>query len=179
MWKDHPEKVCAFTEKFATENPKTVRAVLRALYEASVWLDDLKNRPQAAEIVSRPTYINCSPDAILARLLGDYDYGDGRKKKDEHYMIFHERGCNYPQPKFGTWWMTQLERWGMTPPIQDYAEPTSKVLRPDIYEQVMKELGVATAGRDDSPVTLFDGKTFDPSNAAEYARSFAIHSRKA
>jgi nitrate/nitrite transport system substrate-binding protein len=26
MWKDHPEKVCAFTEEFATKNPKTVKA---------------------------------------------------------------------------------------------------------------------------------------------------------
>jgi len=24
MWKDHPEKVCAFTEEFAGKNPKTV-----------------------------------------------------------------------------------------------------------------------------------------------------------
>src|SRR5690606_271843 len=59
MWKDHPEKVCAFTEEFAQKNPKTVKAVLKALYEASVWLDDLKNRPEQAAIVSRPTYINC------------------------------------------------------------------------------------------------------------------------
>ena len=32
MWKDHPEKVCAFTEEFATKNPKAVKAVLKALH---------------------------------------------------------------------------------------------------------------------------------------------------
>ncbi|HTM46789.1 MAG TPA: CmpA/NrtA family ABC transporter substrate-binding protein, partial [Polyangiaceae bacterium] len=79
IWKDHPEKVCAFTEEFAAKNPRTVKAVLKALHEASVWLDDLKNRPEQASIVSQPTYINCPPEAILPRLLGDYDYGDGRK----------------------------------------------------------------------------------------------------
>src|SRR5882672_8785343 len=36
IWKDHPEKVCAFTEEFALKNPKTVKAVLKALHEASV-----------------------------------------------------------------------------------------------------------------------------------------------
>src|SRR5512145_991105 len=76
LWKDHPEKVCAFTEEFAQKNPKTVKAVLKALHEASVWLDDLKNRPEQAAIVARPTYINCPPETILGRLLGDYDYGD-------------------------------------------------------------------------------------------------------
>ena len=30
IWKDHPEKVCAFTEEFAVRNPRTVKAVLKA-----------------------------------------------------------------------------------------------------------------------------------------------------
>src|SRR5688500_17869619 len=132
LWKDHPEKVCAFTEEFAAKNPKTVKAVLKALHEASVWLDDLKNRPEQAAIVSRPTYINCPPELILGRLLGDYDYGDGRKKKDENYMIFSDRGCNYPQPKYATWWLTQFRRWGMVDAAPDYAGVAKQVMRPDI-----------------------------------------------
>ena len=51
IWKDHPEKVCAFTAEFADKNPKTVKAVLKALHEASVWLDNLENRPEQCEIV--------------------------------------------------------------------------------------------------------------------------------
>src|SRR5688500_2365649 len=94
MWKDHPEKVCAFTEEFAQKNPKTVKAVLKALHEASVWLDDMKNRPEQASIVSRPTYINCPPDLILPRMQGQYDFGDGRKKQAENYMILSSRNCN-------------------------------------------------------------------------------------
>jgi nitrate/nitrite transport system substrate-binding protein len=179
MWKDHPEKVCAFTEEFAEKNPKTVKAVLKALHEASVWLDDLKNRPEQAEIVSRPTYINCAPELILGRLLGDYDYGDGRKKKDEHYMSFHARGCNFPQPKYATWWLSQFRRWGMVDAAPDYAGVTAKVMRPDIYQAAMKELGVDPGAVNESPETLFDGITFDPKNPEAYATSFAIHSMKA
>src|SRR5918993_261430 len=44
MWPDHPEKVCAFTEEFAAKNPKSVKAVLKALHFASVHLDNLANR---------------------------------------------------------------------------------------------------------------------------------------
>src|SRR5437762_3437761 len=72
IWKDHPEKVCAFTAEFADKNPKTVKAVLKALHEASVWLDKLDNRPEQAELVSKATYINCPKDLILGRMLGDY-----------------------------------------------------------------------------------------------------------
>src|SRR2546427_12349800 len=32
MWPDHPEKVLGFTEEFATKNPRTVKAVLKALH---------------------------------------------------------------------------------------------------------------------------------------------------
>ncbi len=39
MWRDHPEKVCAFTEEFATKNPKSVKAALKALHLASVEID--------------------------------------------------------------------------------------------------------------------------------------------
>src|SRR5262249_4278918 len=86
MSKDHPEKVCAFTEEFATKNPKTVKAVLKALHLASEHLDKLDNRRSAAEVISRPTYINCPPEIILERLLGKYNYGDGRSEQDPDYM---------------------------------------------------------------------------------------------
>src|SRR3981081_3124553 len=87
IWKDHPEKVCAFTAEFADANPKTVKAVLKALNEASVWADDLNNRPELAQIVASPSYINCPEDIILSRLQGKYIMGDGRKFKDPNYMI--------------------------------------------------------------------------------------------
>ncbi len=178
MWKDHPEKVCAFTQEFADKNPKTVKAVLKALHEASVWLDDLGNRDELCSIVSAPTYINCPKDIILGRLLGKYDYGDGRKKDDPNYMIFHSRNCNYPQAKYGIWWLTQFRRWGMVQETPDYEAVAKQVLRADIYEEAMKEIGYEHGGPNMEPETLFDGVQFDPTKPEEYALSFAVHSRK-
>ena len=178
MWKDHPEKVCAFTAEFAAKNPKTVKAVLKGLHEASVWLDKLENRPEQASIVSRATYINCPPEVILGRLKGEYDYGDGRKKQDEYYMSFSARNCNYPQQKYGIWWLTQFRRWGMVEGKPDYAAIPKQVLRGDIYEEAMKELGFAHGGPSMEPETLFDGKVFDPTKPEEYATSFEVHSMK-
>jgi nitrate/nitrite transport system substrate-binding protein len=178
MWPDHPEKVCAFTEEFADKNPKTVKAVLKALHEASVWLDDLKNRPEQATIVAKPTYINCPEELILPRLLGKYDYGDGRTKQDNHYMIFHERNCNYPQPKYAVWWLSQFRRWGMVEGPPDYEGVARKVMRPDLYEEAMKELGYKHGGRDDSGFALFDGVKFDPKKPEEYAKAFAVNNLK-
>lgn len=178
IWKDHPEKVCAFTEEFALKNPKTVKAVIKALHEASVWLDDLGNRPEQCDLVSKATYINCDPKTILGRLLGQLDYGDGRKVEDEYYMHFSRRNCNYPQAKYATWFLSQYRRWGMVTGAPDYEGVAKRVMRADIYEEAMKEIGYAHGGRDDSPETLFDGATFDPKNPETYARSFAVKALK-
>jgi nitrate/nitrite transport system substrate-binding protein len=179
IWKDHPEKVCAFTEEFAEKNPKTVKAVLKALHEAGVWLDKMENRSEGATIVSGANYINCPPETILGRLQGKYIFGDGRKLKDPDYMTFSDRNCNYPQLKYGRWWLSQLRRWGFTEGAPDYAAVTKQVMRADLYEAAMKEIGYAHGGADTKPEKLFDGTVFDPAADPEaYAKAFAIHSIK-
>jgi nitrate/nitrite transport system substrate-binding protein len=179
IWKDHPEKVCAFSEEFALKNPKTVKAVLKALHEASVWLDKMENRPEQAQIVSAPTYINAPAETLLGRLQGKYDMGDGRKIKDPNYMIFSDRNCNYPQPKYAKWWLTQLRRWGFTTGAPDYEGVAKQVMRGDIYTEAMKEIGYTGGKLDDSAETLFDKVSFDPKADLEaYAKSFSVKTLK-
>ncbi len=178
IWKDHPEKACAFTAEFADKNPKTVKAVLKALHEASVWLDDLGNRPEQCDIVSKATYINCPKEIILGRMQGHYDYGDGRKLEDPNYMIFSQRNCNYPQPKYVKWWLSQFRRWGMVEGAPDYEGVAKQVMRTDLYEEAMKEIGYAHGGLNNDPETLFDGVTFDPTDPEKYATSCAVKNLK-
>ena len=179
IWKDHPEKVCAFTEEFAAKNPKTVKAVLKALHEASLWLDVMENRPEQAKIVSSPSYINCPEDVILSRLQGKYLFGDGRKLKDPNYMIFNDRNCNYPQAKYAKWWLSQFRRWGLVEGAPDYEGVAKQVMRGDIYAEAMKEIGYTKGIADDRAETLFDGIKFDPKGDLEaYAKGFPIHSVK-
>jgi nitrate/nitrite transport system substrate-binding protein len=174
MWPDHPEKVCAFTEEFAGRNPRTVKAILKALHMASEYNDRMENRPNVAEIISRPTYINCPKEIILDRLQGKYDYGDGRREQDPNYMIFSKRNCNFPSRTYGCWWLSQFRRWGMVKGAPDYQGISSKVMRPDLYLEAMKELGVKMQATDMAPSKLADG-VFDPKDAEKYARSFPVH----
>jgi nitrate/nitrite transport system substrate-binding protein len=178
LWKDHPEKVCAFTEEFANRNPKTVKAVLKALHLASVELDKMENRAKFAEVIARPAYINCPPSTILERLMGKYEYGDGRVEQDPNYMIFSNRNCNYPHQIYGKWWLTQFRRWGMVRTAPDYTGVPKRVLRPDMYLDAMKELGVTTKIAEEQKITLFDG-VFDGTNPERYATSFKVHSMAA
>jgi nitrate/nitrite transport system substrate-binding protein len=176
MWRDHPEKVLAFTEEFAAKNPRTVKAVVRAIVEASQWIDKLENRARMVEVVAQPQYVNTSKEVILGRLLGDIDYGDGRKGKDKYYMTFFDRHTNFPLKSHGVWWLSQFRRWGMLKEPPDYARTVDRVHRPDLFREVAKELGVETSREDMKRETFWDGVVFDPAEPEKYAKSFPVHS---
>jgi ABC-type nitrate/sulfonate/bicarbonate transport systems, periplasmic components len=132
LWRDHPEKVLVFTEEFAEKNPKTVKAILRAMVESSQYIDKLENRAKVAEVVSRPEYINCPKEVILSRLLGKYDYGDGSPiEQDPYYMTFFDRNTSFPLKSHGVWWLSQFRRWGMVKEPPDYKGLVDRVHRPD------------------------------------------------
>ena len=175
IWKDHPEKVLAFTAEFADKNPKTVKAILRAVTESSQYIDKLENRAHMAEVVSKPQYINTQKEVILGRMLGDYDYGDGRKEKDPNYMTFFDRNTNFPWKSHGVWWLSQFRRWGMVKGAPDYTGIVNKVHRPDIYREVAKEMGITVPKEDMKKETLFDKVEFDPAKPEEYVKKFSIN----
>src|SRR5580765_6556799 len=175
IWKDHPEKVLAFTEEFAEKNPKTVKAILRAVTESSQYNDKLENRTHMAEVVSKPQYINTQKEVILGRMLGDYDYGDGRKEKDPNYMTFFDRNTNFPWKSHGVWWLSQFRRWGMVNSAPYYTAIVDKVIRSDLYREVAKEMSITVPKDDMKKEALFDKVEFDPAKPEEYVKKFAVH----
>ena len=153
IWKDHPEKVCAFTAEFAEKNPKTVKAVLKALHEASVWLDDMDNRPEQCEIVSRPTYINCDKKIILGRLLGKMRL---RRWPQEAGRELHALSASAtaitrsPNTPSGGSRSSAAGAW--SPARRTTRASPSRSCARDIYEEAMKEIGVpASRGRTTQP----------------------------
>jgi nitrate/nitrite transport system substrate-binding protein len=58
----------------------------------------------------------------------------------------------------------------------DYEGIAKQVMRADLYEAAMKEIGYQHAGLNNEKETFFDGATFDPGGDLEaYAKSFAVH----
>lgn len=175
IWPDHPEKVCTFTEEFAANNPRTVIAVLKALHQASQWLDDPANLDETAALLSLADHLNCEKSLIGSRLGCDIDYGDGRKVILAQGLTFSARGASRPRPGQALWFLSQLRRWGLHYGPPDYDTIAGRVIRPEFYEQALEELGVQETGVTGGPQTLFDGRVFDPDEPEEYARSFAIN----
>jgi len=176
MWPDHPIKSLGMRADWAERNPRTVQAILRAAHEAAIWCDRPENRAELARILSAPSYLNTAVKYILPTLRGEFDWGDGRKETAP------EKGVSYansvPQMREALWHLTQFRRWGMTEGAPDYAGASRAVLRPDLYAQAMRDLGLPAPAQDTTPLRLWDGVVFDPAKPEAYATSFAIKNLK-
>ncbi len=177
IWPDHPEKVLAFTEEFSEAHPNSVKATLKALHEASLWCDDEANHDELAAVLERPPYLNCPAKTIRSRLGSKIDLG-GRTLSGLRGLTFSQRDCNYPQPKFAVWWLSQFRRWSMLPSAPDYLGVAARVMRPDFYEAAMNELGVPHGRAEFTTEVLFDGRVFDPAEPEKYAAEFEISGLK-
>jgi hypothetical protein len=123
-------------DEIAIVGINTARAMTAAVIDAGRWIDaSLNNRQKTAEVVSDKSYVNCEKDVIVARMLGRYDNGIGKKWDEPDYMKFSNEGTvNYPYLSDGMWFMTQHRRWGLLKEDPDYLEVAKKVNRIDIYK---------------------------------------------
>lgn len=175
VWADHPEKVLGATAAWVKANPNTARALIAAVLDASRWIDNPKNRPLVAKLISDKSYVN-APEAVIAgRFLGQYEDGLGRKWQDKHSMAFFREGqTNFPYLSDGMWFLTQHKRWGLLTTDPDYLGVAKQINQIDLYKQA------ATMARVPVPKSLLrssklmDGKVWDGKDPKAYAASFAI-----
>jgi nitrate/nitrite transport system substrate-binding protein len=170
IWKDHPEKALVCNEKFSEERRDDLRKITMAVMEASIWLDNMKNRAQAAKVIGGEKYVTAPSDVIDARLMGQYDLGGGLGKhvyKDD-YMLFHKGGeVNFPRASHAIWFMAQYVRFGYLPQAPDYKAAADELLMQDLYQEVAQEMKLQVPGDDMKPFTItLDKKTFDPAKPA-------------
>jgi nitrate/nitrite transport system substrate-binding protein len=177
LWKNHPEKVLGLNKDFSTQTDD-VKSVMRAILDASAWLDSLPNRRAAAKVISASKYVNASESVIQARLEGRYALGAGQGTKQYlgDQMMFSRAGAtNAPRHAHAIWFMAQYVRFGLLKQAPDYQAVASKLLMTDLYAQVAKEAGLKVPADNMSPFTVnLDGAKFDPKNPAAYIKANPI-----
>ncbi len=167
IWDGHPCCAFAINQEFITEAPKTYRALLRAIIEATVFASNPENRKPVAEVIARAPYLNQPVQVIEQVLTGTYDDGLGNVKTVPGRIGF----APIPWESFAVWIMTQMKRWGQLQGDVKYAEIARQVYLATDAEQRMLELGLTPP-----PVKTFSvmGKSFDAAKPDEYLASFAI-----
>jgi len=170
IWKHHPEKALVLNKEFAETRRDELKAVMRAVLEASIWLDDLDNRRRAAPIIGQQAYVGAPASVIESRLLGQYSLGCsyGETTYQDDYMLFHDTGgVNYPRKSHGIWFMTQYVRFGYVSQPPAYAAVADRLILQDLYREVAREMSIPIPDDDMKPFTVeLDRVTFDANDPA-------------
>ncbi|PKH83701.1 nitrate transporter [Pseudomonas sp. Choline-02u-1] len=177
IWPDHPEKVLGCTRAFVEQYPNTARALVMAILEASRFIEQSpENRRSTAQLLSAAEYLDTPATCIEPRFMGDYADGLGNRWQDPHALRFHGDGeVNLPYLSDGMWFMTQFRRWGLLREDPNYLAVARQVQHLDLYREAASAIGVATSYADLRSSQLLDGKVWDGSDPAGYARSFKLH----
>ncbi len=174
IWKHHPEKALGVNPEFAAKRRGDLKLLMRAIIEASQFIDNVKNKPEVAKTIGTPAFVNAPADVIDARLEGKYTLGKdlGEHTYTDDFMYFHRDGqVNFPRKAHAAWFIAQYVRHGYLKELPDTKAIAEKLILSDLYKEVAKEMNVAIPEDDSASFTLaLDGARFDPADAAGYLK---------
>jgi ABC-type nitrate/sulfonate/bicarbonate transport system substrate-binding protein len=171
------EKVLAVRQTWAEKNPKVLAALIRAAFRAAEFIEDPKNRAEAARILAQPERIDVDADVILRTLDGRLKISpDGARRESGRYLLVGREGAARPDPVQAAWLYAQMVRWGQTAPGPEALEIAKAVFRPDLYDAALGLRGAADQSGSGS-VGAFAGPAFDPADVAGYLASFNVFRR--
>jgi nitrate/nitrite transport system substrate-binding protein len=145
IWKNNPEKVFGVTDGWATKNPNTHLAVIKALIRAAQWLDENNNanRAEAVKILAKSEYVGADAKVIANSMTGTFEYEKGDKRDVPDFNVFFRYNATYPFYSDAVWYLSQMRRWGQiaeAKPDSWYAETARNVYKPEIYLKAAKLL---------------------------------------
>lgn len=188
IWKNNPEKVFGTTAEWATRNPETNVAVVKALIRAAQWLDaSPANREEACRLLSRPEYVGADYKVIANSMTGTWQYTATDTRPLPDFNVFFRYHATYPFYSDAIWYLTQMRRWGQIGEAKTdewYLAAARSVYQPAVYRAaaaaLIAEGRLATADLPEtdgfkSPTADFiDGVSFDGRQPNAYLAKFAI-----
>lgn len=171
----HIEKVLGVTEEWAQQYPQTHIALVKALVEACDYCDDRRNRQEVLELICQEQYIGADPKDIRPGFLDPYNSGtDTKPEMLYNFNQFYVDKTNFPDRLEMVWVMAQMARWGLIPFPKNWVEVVDRVLRPDVFGQAVRELGLPDIPRIRRSIELFDGALFSLDDPIEYLENVKI-----
>jgi nitrate/nitrite transport system ATP-binding protein len=176
IWAGNPEKVLGFTEAWQQQYPNTYLAIVKAILEACDYCDDPRHREEIVNLLAQPEYLNTPPQYLKPGLMGMFSRGGNSTPEPlPRFHQFHLDNANCPRRVEGTWILSQLARWGITPFPKNRIEVLERVRRVDLFLQATEQLGIVGIEPDRDPFQLFDGQVFDPDRPLDYIKNQPIH----
>jgi nitrate/nitrite transport system substrate-binding protein len=156
LWEGHPCCAFAATTEFATKNPNTYGAIVRALIHATRFSSNPEHRKGVAQMISGPAYLN-QPQVVVEQVLtGRFADGLGTVRNVPNRIDFDP----FPWQSMAVWMLVQMKRWGYLKQDVSYREVAEKVFLATDARKRMGELGLDAPKANYKKHTIM-GKVFD------------------
>lgn len=183
IWRQAPEKVLAVRDDWAAAEPDLLQRLMRAVWRAGRWLADPESHTMAAQVLSRPEYLDLPPELIDRALTGHMILTqNGDTAVTDGFLRFHNTLATFPWRSQAKWIAHELCRSHMDKP-GDAPEAGANTFRSDLYRQHLAGLadmpgaseklegairhplhvGTSSGGEVLLPDGFFDRQIFDPS----------------
>jgi len=185
IWASPPEKGLVLTRAFTETRPEETGRLMRAVWRACRWLDQPDNRGTAAEILSRPDYLNLPPELSERGLLGRLHVSAaGEVRQCPGFIRFHDGAANFPWRSLAALLARRIAlQHGLD--VAQAMQAATGCFRTDLYRLHLRSAGAdlpgasariegamahATAVASEKgqmilgPDAFFDGETFDPAS---------------
>ncbi len=171
----HIEKVLGVTEDWAQKYPQSHLALVKALLEACDYCDDRRNREEVLGLICQEQYIGADSKNIRPGFIDPYNCGtDAEPEMLYNFNQFYVDKTNCPDRREMVWVMAQMARWGLIPFPKNWVEVVDRVLRPDVFGQAVRELGLPDISRVRRTIELFDGTVFNLDDPIDYLQNVKI-----
>lgn len=170
IWDGHP--CCAFScsKEFATTNPNSFKALMKALIDSTAHASNKSERKDIAKAISPKNYLNQPVEVLEQILTGVFPDGLGNTRTVPDRIDFDP----FPYHSMAIWILTQMKRWGYIKGDVNYKQIAEEVYLTSSCREVMQAMGQKAPRENSKKHKFADGKTFDPDRPDEYLNSFAI-----
>jgi nitrate/nitrite transport system substrate-binding protein len=172
LWNNHPEKALGVRAEWVDKHPKAAKALLAAVLEAQMWCDRPENKRELFQILSQRQWIGIPSEFLRDRLLGKFDYGNGRVVENSpHAIKFWQDNASYPYKSHDLWFFIEDMRWGNRPKDFNPQPIIDAVNREDLWREAAKLIGqekAIPASTSRGVEKFFNGLEFDPQNPQAY-----------
>ncbi|OJH43730.1 ABC transporter substrate-binding protein [Paracoccus sp. SM22M-07] len=146
IWAAPPEKGLVLRHDDAENRPEQTGALMRALWRAGRWLDDPGHRGTAAEIISRPCYLDLPSELAERGLTGRLLISPGGQTRDvPEFLAFNAGAASFPWKSLAALFADGIaRRHGLDPGPAKQAAMAR--FRTDLYRQHLRPAGAALPG---------------------------------
>ena len=199
IWPSGPEKVLAVRSELANDAPEVLQALVRALYVACAWCDELEHRDELAQLLSRPEFVGADADQMTRSLARNLNGPTGERAYVASFLTFAKGAASFPWISHALWFSAQMARWSEIELNATTLATVRATYRPDIYRDAVRSLGAnlpsanakvegalnapQAAGSTLGRLTLaadgfFDGRVFDPDHIETYLADLRVADRR-